>query len=156
MILIRGYGKTYGCTGWRLGYAAGPKAIIDQMQKLQQYTFVCAPSMAQAGVVGAFEVDMREQVKAYQRKRDMVEHAFDGIASIVHPGGAFYAFIEVPKALAKTATEFVEQAVENNVLLIPGGVFSSVDTHFRLSFAVEDRTLERGLEVLCDLLKTSA
>lgn len=153
MILIRGYGKTYGCTGWRLGYAAGPKVIIDQMQKLQQYTFVCAPSMAQAGVVGAFEVDMREQVKAYQRKRDMVEQAFDGIASIVHPGGAFYAFVEVPEILEETATGFVERAIENNVLLIPGCVFSSRDTHFRLSYAVEDRTLERGLEVLRGLMK---
>lgn len=153
MILIRGYGKTYGCTGWRLGYAAGPKVIIDQMQKLQQYTFVCAPSMAQAGVVGAFEVDMREQVKAYQRKRDMVEQAFDGIASIVHPGGAFYAFVEVPETVAENATGFVERAIENNVLLIPGSVFSSIDTHFRLSYAVEDRTLERGLEVLRGLMK---
>ncbi len=155
MILIRGYGKTYGCTGWRLGYAAGPKAIIDQMQKLQQYTFVCAPSIAQAGVVGAFDVDMTEHVKAYQRKRDLVEHAFDGVASIIHPGGAFYAFVEVPKSVAETATKFVERAIENNVLLIPGSVFSSIDTHFRLSFAVDDRTLERGLEVLVGLMKQS-
>ena len=83
----------------------------------------------------------------------MVEHAFDGIARIVHPGGAFYAFVEVPEILAETATQFVERAIENNVLLIPGSVFSSTDTHFRLSYAVEDRTLQRGLEVLCGLMK---
>ncbi len=64
MLLVRGFGKTYGCTGWRMGYAAGPRSLIEQMSKLQQYTFVCAPSMAQAGLVGAFDLDMREHVRS--------------------------------------------------------------------------------------------
>ena len=96
MLLVRGFGKTYGCTGWRLGYAAGPAPILRQMAKLQQYTFVCAPSMAQSGVVGAIGMDMSAHVEAYQRRRDRVERAFAGVADVVHPGGAFYAFVEVP------------------------------------------------------------
>src|SRR5436190_2880420 len=76
MLLVRGFGKTYGCTGWRVRYVAGPKPIIQQIQKLQQYTFVCAPSMAQVGLAGAFDVDMSGHVAAYQLKRDMVLKAF--------------------------------------------------------------------------------
>ena len=156
VLLIRGYGKTYGCTGWRLGYVSGPQAIIEQMAKLQQYTFVCAPSMAQAGVIGAYDLDVSQHVRAYQRKRDMVEQAFAGVAEVVHPGGAFYAFIKVPATAAGSATAFVERAIEHNVLLIPGCVFSRRDTHLRLSYAVNDQTLAEGLAVLGDLMTSSA
>ncbi len=153
VLLIRGFGKTYGCTGWRLGYVAGPKAIVQQMQKLQQYTFVCAPSMAQFGAIAAFDVDMSDAVAAYQRKRDMVMEAFRDVARVEQPGGAFYAFVEVPPELGMTASAFVEQAIERNVLIIPGKVFSRRDTHFRLSFAVADKVLGEGLEILAGLMR---
>ena len=152
MLLVRGFGKTYGCTGWRMGYAAGPRAIIEQMAKLQQYSFVCAPSIAQRGLIGALGLDMSAQVAAYQAKRDMVEQALSPVAEIVHPGGAFYAFVRIPTEIAATATEFVERAIERNVLLIPGCVFSGRDTHMRLSYAVPDETLDAGLRILTELL----
>jgi len=151
MLLVRGFGKTYGCTGWRMGFAAGPKAIIQQMTKLQQYTFVCAPSMAQFGLAGAFEVDMSAFVTAYQRKRDLVLEALEGVAEVVRPGGAFYVFVKVPPHLGLSGTQFVEQAIERNVLMIPGGVFSGRDTHFRISYAVPDEKLRAGLEVVREL-----
>lgn len=153
LLLVRGFGKTYGCTGWRMGYVAGPKPIIQQMQKLQQYTYVCAPSMAQVGLAGAFEVDMSAHVATYQRKRDMVLNAFANVTTIEHPGGAFYAFVEVPKRLNMTASAFVEKAIEKSVLIIPGKVFSRRDTHFRLSYAVSDKTLQSGLQILSELMR---
>ena len=153
LLLVRGFGKTNGCTGWRMGYVAGPKPIIQQMQKLQQYTYVCAPSMAQVGLAGAFDVDMSDRVSAYQRKRDMVLEAFRDIAHIEHPGGAFYTFVEVPKRLGITASAFCENAIDKNVLIIPGKVFSKRDTHFRLSYAVADKTLQSGLQILSDLAR---
>ena len=148
MLLVRGFGKTYGCTGWRLGYAAGPRPIIQQMLKLQQFSYVCAPSMAQYGAAVAFDVDMSSHVARYQKRRDNVVAAFTGVAEIVSPGGAFYAFIKVPPHLGLTATQFTERAIEQSVLLIPGSVFSRRDTHFRLSFAVADDRLAKGLEIL--------
>ncbi|MHC5005282.1 MAG: pyridoxal phosphate-dependent aminotransferase [Planctomycetota bacterium] len=152
MLLVRGFGKTYGCTGWRMGYAAGPAPLVRQMAKLQQYTFVCAPSMAQAGCAAAFDVDMSAHVDAYRRKRDMVMSALDDVARIAAPGGAFYAFVEVPAALGCTASEFVERAIERNVLVIPGSVFSRRDTHFRISYATDDDRLREGLAILRSLL----
>lgn len=152
MLLVRGFGKTYGCTGWRMGYVAGPTAILREMAKLQQYTFVCAPSMAQYGMLDVFSVDVSDHVEAYERKRGMVLDAFEGVAHVARPGGAFYAFVETPPALGLSATQFVERAVERNVLAIPGSVFSRRDTHFRISYAVADDKLAQGLEILTGLM----
>lgn len=152
VLLIRGFGKTYGCTGWRMGFAAGPKPVIQQMAKLQQYTYVCAPSAFQAALAHAFDLDMSGQVAAYERKRDGVVAAFSPLTDLVVPGGAFYAFVKVPARLGLTGSQFVEKAIEKQVLLIPGQVFSRRDTHFRLSFAASDTTLERGLDILTGLM----
>jgi len=153
-ILLKGYSKTYGMTGWRLGYAAGPKAVIDQMTKLQQYTFVCAPSMVQFAALETIHsgtVDMSPHIAAYARKRDKILQGLGDLFQINHPGGAFYAFPKVPGNL--TATEFVNKAIERNVLIIPGNVFSNRDTHFRLSYATTDEKLDQGIAILRDLAK---
>ncbi len=155
-ILLKGYSKTYGMTGWRLGYAAAAGAarvVIEQMTKLQQYTFVCAPSMVQYAalrLVSGEEIDMSGYVAAYRKKRDLVVEILggaDGPFALNIPNGAFYAFPQVPAGKG-TATEFVHQAIARNVLIIPGNVFSTRDTHFRLSYATNDEKLRQGLEIL--------
>lgn len=151
LLLMRGFSKTYAMTGWRLGYVVGPRTIVEQMTKLQQYSFVCAPSMVQVAGVCAMDVDMSNYVAGYARKRDRVMQMLGGTFELTEPQGAFYAFVKVPERLGLTATQFVERAIERNLLIIPGSVFSNRDTHFRLSYACDDDMLERGLEVLCDL-----
>ena len=148
VMLLRGFSKTYAMTGWRLGYAVGPRPIVEQMTKLQQYSFVCAPSMAQAAGVAALGYDMSEHVAAYRRKRDRVVERLSPHYELTTPGGAFYAFPKVPERLGVTGSGFIEQAMKLNVIVIPGSVFSERDTHFRLSYACDDATLERGLEAL--------
>ena len=148
-ILLKGYSKTYAMTGWRLGYAAGPQPIIEQMTKLQQYTFVCAPSPAQYAaleLIHGHTVDMTAQIDAYRRKRDNIVRGLRDHFEINEPAGAFYVFPRVPGR--RTAAEFVSQALANNVLLIPGDVFSRRDTHFRLSYATSDAKIEQGIAVL--------
>ena len=151
-LLIRGFGKTYGCTGWRLGYVAGPKALVQEIAKFQQYTYVCAPSMAQWGVVPSFGVDLGPVVAEYERRRQMVVDAFAGVTSVPRPGGAFYAFVEVPPRLCMTGQQFIERAIERRVLVIPGNVFSTRDTHFRISFATRPDRLAEGLAILRELM----
>jgi aminotransferase len=153
VLLLRGFSKTYAMTGWRLGYAAGPSAIIEQMTKLQQYSFVCAPSMAQVAGVTALDVDVSGHVQDYRRKRNRVVEKLAGHYELSTPGGAFYAFPKVPEKLGLTATQFVERAIKKNLLIIPGNVFSQHDTHFRLSYACDDKTLDRGLDILIELAK---
>jgi aspartate aminotransferase/aminotransferase len=151
VLVVDGFSKAYGMTGWRLGYAHGPSRLIQEMAKLQQFSFVCAPSMAQYGGVAALDVDLTGQVDAYRRKRDMVADALSDDFDLAFPEGAFYAF---PRAPWGTGTEFVAEAIRNNLLIIPGNVFSRRDSHFRISYAVDDATLARGLEVLRRLARS--
>ena len=77
VLVVDGFSKAYGMTGWRLGYAHGPSRLIQEMAKLQQFSFVCAPSMAQYGGVAALDQDLTAQIDAYRRKRDMVVEALE-------------------------------------------------------------------------------
>ena len=151
-LLIRGFGKTYGFTGWRMGYAAGPPALIDTMIKLQQHIYICAPTPLQAGAVEALDVDMTAQIAKYQKRRDMVVERLSRVTEVPYPGGAFYAFVKVPERMKMTASEFKDAAKARKVWVVPGRAFSGRDTHFRLSYAVEEGVLERGVEGLVGLM----
>ncbi len=147
-LLMRGFSKSYAMTGWRLGWCTGPRPIIEKMTMLQQYSFVCAPSMAQPAGVVALNTDMSKQVGDYKRKRDMVFEKLSPAFGLTKPGGAFYSFVPAPGG---NATDFVKKAIEKNVLVIPGNVFSKQDSHFRISYATSDEKLAEGLDILVDL-----
>ena len=169
-LLMRGFSKAYAMTGWRLGFVAVPESlrdVIEEMTKIQQYTFVCAPTPFQKAAIAALDVDVSVLVGAYRRKRDLIYDGLSDKFDIVKPGGAFYAFVKAPAPLEAstskrtrtsnslltgqaggTATEFVEKAIANNVLVIPGNVFSEKDTHFRISYATSDDKIQRGIEIL--------
>ena len=150
-LVVDGFSKNAGMPGWRIGFAHGPAAIIAAMKKLQQYSFVCAPQPLQWAAVAAMDVDISEQIDAYRRKRDLLVEGLADCYELTAPGGAFYAF---PKTPWGTGTEFVEKAItEHELLIIPGGVFSGRDTHFRISFAAADETIEKGIEVLRKLAR---
>jgi len=150
VLVVDGFSKSLGVTGWRLGFAHGPSAVIGQMAKLQQFSFVCAPMPLQHGVIGAAKLDRSTQTDAYRRKRDRVVEALGDRYELARPAGAFYAFPKAPAGW-ESATAFVEAAVERNLIVIPGSVFSARDSHFRISYAADDRTLDRGLKALREL-----
>ena len=151
VLLLRGFSKPYAMTGWRLGYAAAHEPlgkVVEEMTKIQQYTFVCAPTPFQKAAIAALDYDVSDFVDAYRRKRDLLYDGLKNKFELVKPTGAFYAFVKTP---AGTGTEFVEKAIENNVLIIPGKVFSEKDTHFRISYATSDEKIQQGVEILCGL-----
>jgi aspartate aminotransferase/aminotransferase len=145
-LLLRGFSKSYGMTGWRLGYAAGPPFLIEEMTKLQQYTFVCAPSIVQHAGLAALDADISGHVADYRRKRDLVWEALSPDFDVVRPDGGFYFFPRIPDRFPHAAA-FVEAAIERNLLISPGSVFSDRDTHYRLSYATSDDMLRRGCDV---------
>ncbi|MGE3804812.1 MAG: pyridoxal phosphate-dependent aminotransferase [Gemmataceae bacterium] len=145
VLVFDGFSKTYAMTGWRLGFAHGPKRVIEEMIKLQQFSFVCAPSMVQHAGLAALDFDVSSFVADYRQKRDRLYHGLKDRFEIVKPGGAFYMF---PKAPWGTATEFVAEAIKNNLLIIPGITFSKQDTHFRISYAASDETIDKGIDIL--------
>ncbi len=149
-LVVDGFSKSCGMPGWRLGFAHGPAAIIREMIKLQQYSFVCAPQPFQWAGAAALDADISPFIEAYRRKRDLL---IDGLAEdyeVVRPGGAFYAFPKLPWG---TGMEFVARAIEKQLLVIPGNIFSRRDTHFRISYAADDAVIERGIEVLRELAR---
>ena len=144
-IVIDGFSKSHSMTGLRLGFAHGPSHLIQQMIKLQQFTFVCAPQPVQWAGLAALKCDVSDRVANYARNREFLLKELGGIYDIRGSGGAFYLFIKAPWG---TGTEFVSKAIENELLIIPGNVFSQHDSHFRVSFAADESTLQRGAEIL--------
>ena len=144
-IVIDGFSKSHSLTGWRLGFVHGPSHVIQQMIKLQQFTFVCAPHPVQWAGLAALDYDISHFVDEYKSNRDFMISELSDDFEIHGAGGAFYLFVKVPWG---TGTEFVQRAIDENLLVIPGNVFSSADTHFRISYSAERETLERGVEIL--------
>ncbi|MCB9883263.1 MAG: pyridoxal phosphate-dependent aminotransferase [Planctomycetes bacterium] len=153
-ILLGGFSKTYGVAGWRLGYAVGPSELVEQMRTLQQFTFVCAPAPLQRAALTALDCDMSDKVEAYRRKRDLVCEKLASHFQVQKPGGSFYAFPQLPDGVA--LDRFIERAIERQVLVVPGSAFSPRKTHFRLSFAVADDKLSKGLDLLCEIAEELA
>lgn len=150
-LVLDGFSKTYAMTGWRVGFAHGPRAIIREMIKLQQYSFVCAPQPFQWASAAALDVDVGPYLAEYRRKRDMLVEGLRDCYDLTVPGGAFYCFPRLPWG---TGMEFVARGIEKHQLLvIPGSVFSRRDTHFRISYAAADTVIERGIDALRKLAK---
>lgn len=150
-LLMRGFSKSYAMTGWRLAYVAAPaslRPVIEEMIKIQQYTFVCAPTPFQRAAIAAMEYDVSDLVKAYIHKRDLLYDGLKDTFEVARPQGAFYAFVKAPGG---SGTEFVKRAIQNNMLVIPGNVFSERDSHFRISFATTDEKIRQGIDILCRL-----
>ncbi len=150
-LVLRGFSKSCAMTGWRLGYAAAGeslRSVVEEMTKIQQYTFVCAPTPFQQAAIAAVNHETSDFVDAYRKKRDLLYEGLKDKFELVKPGGAFYAFVKAP---GESGSKFVEKAIKNNVLIIPGNVFSEKDTHFRISYATSDEKIRQGVEILRSL-----
>jgi len=94
------------------------------------------------------EVNLSGHIDGYRRKRDLISDGLADHYEFTRPGGAFYLFAKAP---IPSGAQFVEKAIENGLLIIPGNIFSDHDTHFRISFAAPDETLRKGIDVLKQL-----
>lgn len=148
-LVLVGHSKAYGMTGWRLGYACGPADLIGAMTMAQQYSFVCAPAVTQYAALACPQVDLSPYIENYRAKRDLMTEILGSHFQLAPPDGAFYLWAEAPAG--HTGTSFVEKAIANNLLIIPGNVFSERDTHFRICYTVPDEKLRQGAELLCKL-----
>lgn len=152
-IVIDGFSKSYAMTGLRVGYVHGPRELMQTMLKIQQYTFVCAPQPAQWAAAVAMDTDISQYVDRYRAKRDRMLAGLANDYEIVKPGGAFYIFPKLPWG---TGAQFIEAAIANDLMVIPGNIFSREDSHFRISYAVDDAVLDRGIEALCRIARAPA
>ena len=126
-VLINGFSKAYAMTGWRLGYACGPKAILEQMTKIHQFAIMCAPTTSQYAAVEALrngDDDVKEMREAYNQRRRYLMHAFRQMGlSCFEPYGAFYVFPCI-KEFGMTSEEFATRFLEEEkVAAVPGTAF---------------------------------
>lgn len=153
VIVVGSFSKSHSMTGWRIGFALGPTAVIEAMIKLQQFTFVNPPSPFQHAAIAALKTSVDYAAKEYKLLRDLI---YAGLVAkgytVQKPGGAFYIYPEVPKnSGCKSGTEFCEKAIAKNMLMVPGAAFSRQDTHFRISYATSQAKLKQAIAVLGDL-----
>ena len=139
-ILINGFSKAYAMTGWRLGYACGPKEIIKQMTKIHQYAIMCAPTTSQYAAIEALkngDEDVLKMRQAYNMRRRFLMDAFKKMnLKCFEPFGAFYVFPCI-KEFGMTSEEFATRFLkEEKVAVVPGTAFGDCGEGFlRISYA---------------------
>jgi len=140
---LNGFSKSISATGWRIGYVAGPKDVIDKMASLQQFIFVCAPSFAQHAAIKALDYDNNKEVIGLKQKRDFLYENLKDFYNIAKPAGAFYLFLKTPCEEEK----FVDELLKHKVIVVPGSAFSDQKGYIRISYACSMETLKRAVKV---------
>ncbi|WP_066712539.1 pyridoxal phosphate-dependent aminotransferase [Clostridium sp. Marseille-P299] len=149
-IVINGFSKSHAMTGWRLGYAVGPKEIIRQMTKLHQFAIMCAPTTSQYAAVEALrngDPDVEMMRDAYDKRRRFLIHALNEMGlECFEPYGAFYVFPSI-KSLGMTSEEFANKLLlEEKVAVVPGTAFGdSGEGYLRISYAYSIEALKEAL-----------
>mgnify|MGYP001141004765 FL=1 len=157
-ILINGFSKAYAMTGWRLGYACGPAAIIEQMLKVHQYAIMCAPTTSQYAAVEALkngDEDVQEMREAYNQRRRYLIHAFREMGlECFEPFGAFYIFPSIQE-FGMTSEEFATRLLkEEKVAVVPGTAFGACGEGFlRISYAYSLENLKIAIERIGDFVE---
>ena len=150
-IVINGFSKSYAMTGWRLGYAAGPAIILEQMIKIHQFAIMCAPTTSQYAGIEAVkngDSDVEMMRDAYDKRRRFVVHALRNMGlECFEPYGAFYVFPCI-KSLGMTSDEFATKLLmEEKVAVVPGTAFGDCgEGYLRISYAYSIENLKIALE----------
>ncbi len=157
-ILINGFSKAYAMTGWRLGYACGPKEIIEQMLKIHQFAIMCAPTTSQYAAVEAMrngDEDVAQMREAYNQRRRYLMHAFKELGlECFEPFGAFYVFPCI-KEFGMTSEEFATRLLqEEKVAVVPGTAFGDCGEGFlRISYAYSLDNLKIALNRIAHFIE---
>ena len=149
-ILINGFSKAYAMTGWRLGYACGPKEIVRQMTKIHQYAIMCAPTTSQYAAVEALkkgDEEVEKMRQSYNQRRRFLMNAFKEMGlDCFEPFGAFYVFPCI-KEFNMTSEEFATRLLtEEKVAVVPGSAFGDCGEGFlRISYAYSIENLKEAV-----------
>ena len=164
-LTMNGVSKSYSMTGWRIGYAAGPKEIIKAIAKIQSQSTSNPTSISQAAAVEALNGTqdfIQERANSFKERRDFVVNSLNDIngLSCLRPEGAFYVFPSCKKLLGKktklkTDKEFVEKLLEKAEVAVVQGSAFGLEGYFRISYATSMENLKRAMERIqsfCDSL----
>jgi len=157
-LLLNGFSKAYAMTGWRIGYAAGNKDVIEAMMKIHQYIMLCTPITAQMAAMEALRCDdeTAKMVAEFNRRRRLMVEGLREIGlSCFVPKGAFYTFPSIAST-GLTSVEFAKRLLfEHKVVVIPGSVFGDCGEGFiRCSYAVSQFEIKEALERMARFLES--
>lgn len=158
-IVINGFSKSYAMTGWRLGYAAGPKEIMKQMLKIHQFVIMCAPTTSQYAAIEALrngDEDVRRMRESYDERRRFLVNALNEMGlPCFEPKGAFYVFPNI-SAYGMTSEEFARRLLEQQrVAVVPGTAFGECGEGFlRISYAYSIDNLKKALDKIEKFIDT--
>jgi len=150
-IVFNGFSKAFAMTGWRIGYACGHPDIINAMNKIHQYTIMCAPIMAQMAAIEALrhgEGEMRKMVENYNYRRKLMLNGFRQVGlSCFEPRGAFYCFPSI-KNIGMNSEDFCEKLLkEEKVAVVPGNAFGNCgEGYIRCCYAASVANIEEAIE----------
>ena len=154
-LTMNGVSKSYAMTGWRIGYAAGPKDIIKAIGKIQSQSTSNPSSISQAAAVEALNGNqgfIKKRSKAFKERRDFVVKSLNDIKGIncLTPNGAFYVFPSCKgllnkKTKLKTDTEFVQKLLEQSKVAVVQGSAFGLDGYFRISYATSMQNLKKAM-----------
>ncbi len=157
-IVVNGFSKSFSMTGWRLGYACGPKVLMKQLTKIHQYAIMCAPSTSQHAAIAALTVCddvVDDMIEEYDVRRRIMVDGFNKIGLVCHePKGAFYAFPSI-KSTGMTSDEFCEKLLySKNVALVPGTAFGDCGEGFvRASYCYSTEHIKTALKRIGEFLE---
>ena len=168
VLTMNGVSKAYSMTGWRIGYAAGPKEIIKAIAKIQSQSTTNPSSISQAAAVEALNGTqdfIKERAISFQERRDYVVKALNKIEGLecLNPDGAFYVFPSCKELIGKkdskgkkleTDTDFVQSLLENSDVAVVQGSAFGLDGFFRISYATSMKNLEKALEKISSFCKS--
>ncbi len=162
-VMLNGFSKAFAMTGWRLGYACGPAPLIEQMNKIHQYTIMCAPRQSQVAAIEALRKgrenqyqDIENMRKSYDRRRRLMVNAFNEMGlSCTAPGGAFYCFPSI-RETGMTSEEFCTRLLrEKKVVCVPGTAFGEAGEGFiRCCYATAVDQLTEAFKRISEFLQT--
>jgi aminotransferase len=157
-ILLGGFSKAFAMTGWRIGYACGPREVVAAMTKIHQYTMMCAPTMGQVAAIEALRSggdEAAEMVADYNRRRRVIVKGLRDIGlSCFEPKGAFYAFPSI-RSTGMTSADFAERLLtEEKVAVVPGSAFGKCgEGYVRCCYATSLTDIEEALGRMRRFLK---
>lgn len=157
-LTVNGFSKAFSMTGWRLGFACGPREIMSQILKIHQYAIMCAPTTSQYAAIEALkncDEEVAEMVAEYNRRRRLIVSGFNKLGlTCREPKGAFYAFPSI-QSTGMTSEEFCEKLLySKNVAIVPGTAFGKGGEGFvRASYCYSVEHIKEALERIGEFLK---
>lgn len=157
-ITVNGFSKAFSMTGWRLGFACGPKEIIKQIIKIHQFAIMCAPTTSQYAAIEALkncDEDIKYMVEEYNRRRRLMVAGFNKIGlTCREPKGAFYAFPSI-KSTGMTSEEFCEKLLSSKkVAVVPGNAFGDCGEGFiRASYCYSPEHITEAIKRIGEFLE---